>query len=88
MELDKAELDPQTGRVSPSLTVVRGPEIEIKPVETKISGRVLKRYVPVYQERSVDHDLLVEGRRNLRDYLQSQGYYDADVDFRVRAGEG
>jgi outer membrane protein insertion porin family len=83
VDLNKQELDPQTKRVRPSVTVERGPEIEIKPVETKISKRVMKRYIPVYQERSVDHDLLVEGRRNLHDYLQSQGYYDADVEFRV-----
>jgi outer membrane protein insertion porin family len=49
-----------------------------------VSGRVLRRYVPVYQERAVDNDLLVEGARNLRDYFQSRGYYDVDVDFRVR----
>src|ERR1019366_1768488 len=29
---------------------------------------------------SVDDDLLNEGRRNLRDYLQTQGYFDATVE--------
>ncbi len=38
--------------------------------------------VPVYQERTVDRSLLVEGRRNLIEYFQSQGYFDAAVDFR------
>src|SRR5205085_11123594 len=33
-------------------------------------------------ERAVDRDLLVEGARDLRDYLQSQGYYEADVQFK------
>ncbi len=36
--------------------------------------------MPVYQENSVDDDLLNEGRRNLRDYLQTKGYFDATVD--------
>ena len=49
-----------------------------------MSRRVLKRYVPVFEERTVDNDLLVEGKQNLHDYLQSQGYYDAEVDFRVQ----
>jgi len=40
--------------------------------------------VPVYQENSVDDDLLNEGRRNLRDYLQIKGYFDAQVDFERR----
>jgi outer membrane protein assembly complex protein YaeT len=43
----------------------------------------LKRYVPVFEEHTVDNDLLVEGKRNLIDYFQGQGYYDVDVDFRV-----
>src|ERR1017187_3857771 len=28
------------------------------------------------------HDLLVEGARNLRDYFQAQGYFDAQVEFK------
>ena len=39
--------------------------------------------MPVYQEGAVDNDLLVEGKRNLTDYFQNQGYYDVDVDFRI-----
>src|SRR5438445_294215 len=30
---------------------------------------------------TVNEDLLQEGRRNLRDYLERQGYFDAEVDF-------
>lgn len=85
VELDKLDYDSEDRRVRPNLTVAAGPEVKIQAAETKVSKRILKRYVPVFQERSVDNDLLVEGRRNLRDYLQSQGYYDADVDFRVQA---
>jgi outer membrane protein assembly complex protein YaeT len=49
----------------------------------------LKKYVPVYQEMAVDQDLLVAGSTSLRDYFQSQGYFDATVDFREeRPDEG
>ncbi|MDP9113658.1 MAG: BamA/TamA family outer membrane protein [Acidobacteriota bacterium] len=84
VELDKLDYDPERLRVRPNLTVAQGPQVKITAVEAKVSRRLLKRYVPVFQERSVDNDLLVEGRRNLLDYFQSQGYYDADVDFRVQ----
>ena len=30
----------------------------------------------------MDHDLLVEGARNLRDYFQSDGYFNAEVEFK------
>lgn len=84
VELEKLDYDPSQRRVQPHLNINAGPKINIKAVEAKVSNRVLKRYVPVFQERAVDNDLLVEGARNLRDYFQSKGYYDVDVDFRVK----
>ena len=41
--------------------------------------------MPVYEERTVDRDLLVEGQRNLTDYLQSQGFFDAEVEFKPQS---
>jgi outer membrane protein assembly factor BamA len=37
----------------------------------------------VYQEQAVDRDLLVEARRNLTEYFQSEGYFDAVVNFEM-----
>src|SRR3989449_5091093 len=34
---------------------------------------------PIYQEGSVDEDLLQEGRRGIRDYLEREGYFDVEV---------
>src|SRR5205823_3819112 len=42
----------------------------------------LKALVPIYEEHAVDNDLLVEGTRNIRDYLQSKGYFEAQVEFK------
>lgn len=82
-EVQKLDYDDQRNRVRPTLSITPGPKVQVTAVETKVSKRVLKRYVPVYEERAVYTDLLVEGKRNLEDYFQSQGYYDASVDFRV-----
>ncbi len=84
VELTKLDYDAQHRRVQPNLSVDPGPKVKVTAVEAKVSKRVLKRYVPVFQEGTVDDDLLVEGKRNLRDYFQSLGYYDVDVDFRVQ----
>jgi len=84
VELGKLDYDAERRRVRPSLDVTPGPKVKVTAIEAKVSRRVLKRYVPVFEERSVDNDLLVEGKRNLQDYFQSQGYYDANVDFRVQ----
>jgi outer membrane protein assembly complex protein YaeT len=87
VRLNGIDYDADRRRMHPNLTIDPGPKIEIQAVEAKVSKRVLKRYVPVYDERTVDTDLLVEGRRNLEDYFQSQGYYDVEVDFQVRPPE-
>jgi outer membrane protein insertion porin family len=84
VELDKLEYDKEHRRLRPTLGITPGPKINVKAVEAKVSQRVLKRYVPIFQERAVDNDLLVEGARNLRDYFQSRGYYDVDVAFRTQ----
>jgi outer membrane protein assembly complex protein YaeT len=83
VELEKLDYDAQHRRVRPTLNITSGPKIQVKAIEAKVSDRVMKRYVPIYQERTVDNDLLVEGARNLRDYFQSRGYYDVDVTFRT-----
>ncbi|MDQ1469777.1 MAG: outer membrane protein insertion porin family [Bryobacterales bacterium] len=84
VNLTQLDYDADVRRVTPHLNVKPGPKVEVKAVEAKVSKKVMRRYVPVFQERAVDNDLLVEGRRNLMDYFASQGYYNVDIDFRVR----
>ena len=40
----------------------------------------LQKYLPIFKEGSVDEDLLAEGANNLRNHLQSQGYFSAAVE--------
>ncbi len=72
----------ETNRLDYTLQLVRGPSIDVKVEGAKISIRKLKKYVPIYEESAVDDDLLNEGRRNLRDYYQTKGYFDVTVGFR------
>ena len=83
VEMEKMDYEADRRRVRPTLNIEPGPKVTVKAVEAKVSKRALKKYVPVYQERAVYDDLLVEGKRNLQDYFQSNGYYDVSVDFRV-----
>jgi outer membrane protein insertion porin family len=59
--------------------IEQGPVVEVEVAGASISQSKLKRFVPIFEEHVVDDDLLNEGRRNLRNYLQSQGYFDAQV---------
>jgi outer membrane protein insertion porin family len=47
-----------------------------------ISRGRLKKEVPVFEENAVDDDLLNEGKRNLLDYLQTRGHFDASVEIK------
>jgi len=84
VELKKLDYDADRRRVRPELDIDAGPTVKVTAVETKVSRRLLKRYVPVFQERAVDDDLLETGKRNLQEYFQSQGFYDVSVDFRIQ----
>ena len=59
--------------------VDRGPVVEIAAEGFRLSQRVLRRLVPIYEEGAVDDDLLNEGRRNIQNHLQTLGYFEATV---------
>ena len=71
---------PDTNRLDYVFKVEEGPTVAITADGAKISNRQLRKLVPVYQENAVDDDLLNEGRRNMRDYLQTKGYFDVTVE--------
>lgn len=79
--LDRLEHHEDTNTVTPSLAIENGPAIEIRTTGASVSQGRLRQLIPIYQERTVDRSLLVEGSRNLANYFQSQGYFDVDVDF-------
>jgi outer membrane protein assembly complex protein YaeT len=79
--LDDLKYDAESNTVTPSLLIDSGPILLVHATGAKVSRGKLKQLIPVYQERTVDRSLLVEGRRNLIEYFQSQGYFDAAVEF-------
>jgi outer membrane protein insertion porin family len=69
------------------LEVMEGPLVRIAVAGAKFSGGELKKLVPVYQEGAVDADLLEEGKRNLRERLERNGYFDAEVEYATSTNE-
>ncbi len=82
--LDDLKYDMDTNTVTPAITIDNGPLVEVRTTGVKVSNGKLRQLIPVYQERAVDRSLLLEGRRNLLEYFQSSGYFDASVDFDQR----
>jgi outer membrane protein assembly complex protein YaeT len=82
VDLTGVSYQEKSNKAQPQIAIDAGPIVKVRALEAKVSKRVLKKYVPVYEESAVDNDLLAEGARNLRDYFQSRGYPDVDVVFK------
>jgi outer membrane protein insertion porin family len=73
---------PESNAVDYTFQVDPGPVVVIYAEGFHVSRGVMKHEIPVYEENAVDDDLLNEGKRNLLDYLQTRGHFDAAVDIR------
>jgi outer membrane protein insertion porin family len=77
---------PDSNAVDYTYLIQPGPVVVVYAVGFHVSRGVLKREIPVYQENAVDDDLLNEGKRNLLNYVQTRGHFDAAVDVQKEAG--
>jgi outer membrane protein insertion porin family len=71
---------PESNRVNFTFQIDPGPVVLITARGYRIRRGVLKKEIPVYEENAVDDDLLNEGKRNLINYLQTRGHFEAKVD--------
>lgn len=71
--------DATSNLVALKYEVTTGPRVSVVVGGAHISQGKLRQLLPIYAEGAVDEDLMQEGRRNIRDYFQRQGYFDADV---------
>lgn len=81
--LTNTEYMAEDNRVRPTINADGGPKVKIQAKEAKVSKSNLQKYVPVFDEETVNRDLLVTGARNLRDFFQNKGYFDVQVDFQT-----
>ncbi|HEX8837216.1 MAG TPA: POTRA domain-containing protein [Candidatus Acidoferrum sp.] len=79
----RGEFDAAKNTAAIFLEVTQGPRVDVSVSGAKFSEGDLKRLIPIYQEGAVDPDLLEEGKRNIRERLERQGYFDADVSYKI-----
>ena len=85
VEENPPQYHPETNRVDVSFKVDVGPVVTVRTIGARLSvlpfmsGRQMKKLIPIYSEGSIDSDLVQEGQRNLADYFQKKGYYDVEV---------
>ena len=79
IKLVAAHYDAQTKTVGYSFSATQGPIVRVNLEGANLSSEHLKHIIPVFEEGSVDEDLLNEGNRRLRDYFQQLGYFEVKV---------
>ncbi len=80
VKLESAAYDHAAKAVNYQFSANRGPVVRVEVHGASIDAERIKHVIPIFQEGSVDEDLLNEGNRRLRDYYQRLGYFDARVD--------
>ncbi len=86
LDLQPPRYDPKTNRADITFDVTLGPLVHVEIKGARLSwlpflgARRKRRLIPIYGEGSIDNDLIEEGERNLFNYFQTKGYFDADVD--------
>jgi outer membrane protein insertion porin family len=83
----RGEYDAAKNNVPLNLEVTEGPRVDVAVTGAKFSKSELKRLVPVFQENAVDPDLLEEGKRNIRERLEREGYFDAEASYTTETKE-
>lgn len=83
----RGEYDAAKNTLPLDLEVTEGPRVQVTVTGAKISDGNLKKLIPIYQEGAVDADLLEEGKRNLLERLEREGYFDAQVDYKTDTHE-
>lgn len=85
IRMNAPQFHPESNRVDLSMNVDVGPKVFIRTEGARLSWipflsqRRIKKLIPVYEEETVDRDLVAEGQRDLAGYFQEKGYFDAKV---------
>jgi outer membrane protein assembly complex protein YaeT len=61
-------------------SATQGPVVNVEVEGVKMTPGRVRKVIPIFEEGTVDEDLLNEGNLRLRDYYQRQGYFDVKVD--------
>src|SRR5882762_9400926 len=83
----RGEYDAAKNTIPLDLDVTEGPRVQVTVTGAKFSKGDLKKLIPIYQEGAVDADLLEEGKRNLEERLEREGYFDSEVDYETDTHE-
>lgn len=80
IRVDKLEYSPADNTVRVRIFIDAGSFVYVELIGAKIKKKKLRTLIPIYEEGTVDTDLIEEGKRNLEDYFEKRGYFDVAVE--------
>ncbi|MDR3726444.1 MAG: POTRA domain-containing protein [Terracidiphilus sp.] len=80
IKLESDVYAPDSKKANFRFSATRGPIVNVRVEGANMSPGRVKRVIPIFEEGTVDDDLLNEGNRRLRDYYQRLGYFDVKVE--------
>ncbi len=83
VSVDRLDFQPERNVAVPNVRIDPGPKVELRLEGAKISRKNLRTLVPIYEEQSVDKDLLLEGARKIASALRARGFFENKVNYRV-----
>ncbi len=85
--LNRLDYHDETNTVEAFIDIKEGPRVAIRVTGANISQGKLIELVPMFQEHSIDPDLVTEGDHNIETYLESHGYFEAEVSHSITDGK-
>ncbi len=85
--LARLEYHDDSNTVEPYIDIKEGPRVVIRVEGAHLSQAKLVELVPLFQEHSIDPDLVTEGDHNIEQYLEAQGYFEAEVTHSITDGK-
>jgi outer membrane protein assembly complex protein YaeT len=78
------EYDPQHNTEKLAVQIEAGPRVTVRIEGAKISNSRLRQLLPFYREGSLDETGVARGGEVLRDHFERQGYFQAQVEGRLK----
>ena len=85
IKLEQQTYAADTKKENYRFSATRGPVVKVRLEGASMGPERVKHVIPIFEEGTVDEDLLNEGNRRLRDYYQRLGYFDVKVDHQQQA---
>jgi outer membrane protein insertion porin family len=83
VRLASSAYDASSNRAVLTFQVDPGPLLSVTVTGAHLWQRTIRKLVPIYEENSVDTDLVDEGERNLLSYFQAKGYFDVKAESHI-----